>query len=278
MLFVSHNMAAVSALCSKAALFEGGRIAFSGTASDTVAQYLSGIDAAGTSMIWEGPAPGGDEPVQVLRAQVVSDAATRLVTHEPILVELDLELREPVRDLIVAWELSSANGQLLAYTAMDDELPPPGIATAPGRIGLHCNSLRTLWPPARTGCAWTSASTMPGASCRKGSSACSSKLTTSAAWAGAIRTGSTCFARVGSGSSHGGMFGRLSRRSHEPFETGNNNIRLGHFTAVAINSLHAVSWRVASELDVRCSCRLGGAEARHRRSDSGHAGDRRSHA
>ena len=138
-LFVSHNMAAVSAICSKGILFERGRIAFSGTASDTVAQYLSGIDAVGTSMIWEGPAPGGDEPVQVLRARVVSDVATRLVTHEPILVELDLEVREPVRDLIVAWELSSANGQLLAYTAMDDELPPPGVTTAPGvyRLALQ---------------------------------------------------------------------------------------------------------------------------------------------
>jgi lipopolysaccharide transport system ATP-binding protein len=137
-LFVSHNMAAVSSICSKATFFERGRITFSGTASDVVAQYLSGIDAAGTSMNWEGPAPDGDEPVQVLRARVVSDAATRLVTHEPILVELDLEVREPVRDLIVAWELSSSSGQLLAYTAMDDELPP-GVTTAPGvyRLALQ---------------------------------------------------------------------------------------------------------------------------------------------
>jgi lipopolysaccharide transport system ATP-binding protein len=138
-LFVSHSMDAVSTICSRGLLFDRGKIAFSGSAPDAVAQYLSGIDATGTSMIWQGPAPGGDEPVQVQHARVVSEAATRLVTHEPILVELELEVREPVRDLIVAWELSSSNGQLLAYTAMDDDLPPPGVTTAPGvyRLALQ---------------------------------------------------------------------------------------------------------------------------------------------
>jgi lipopolysaccharide transport system ATP-binding protein len=131
-LFVSHNMPAVSAICDRGLVFEHGRIAFSGSAPEAVAEYLSGTDAAGTSTTWVGPAPGGKEPVQALRARVVPHALERLATHDPIQVELELEVRETMRDLIVAWELWAANGRLLAYTAMDDALPPPGGATAPG--------------------------------------------------------------------------------------------------------------------------------------------------
>jgi len=39
-LFVSHNMAAVSRLCSRAVLLESGRVAMSGAARDVVANYL----------------------------------------------------------------------------------------------------------------------------------------------------------------------------------------------------------------------------------------------
>ena len=41
MLFVSHNMAAVEALCSRAMMIEGGTIAVTGTARQVVSAYLS---------------------------------------------------------------------------------------------------------------------------------------------------------------------------------------------------------------------------------------------
>jgi lipopolysaccharide transport system ATP-binding protein len=134
-LFVSHSMAAVSSICDRGVILDAGRLVFRGTSSDAVAEYLSRLDAAGGAMAWEGPAPAGDASVQAVRARLVS-AAQRLVTHEPIRVELELQVREPVRDLIVAWELWSASDGLLAYTAMDDALPPPGVTTAPGLYRL----------------------------------------------------------------------------------------------------------------------------------------------
>jgi lipopolysaccharide transport system ATP-binding protein len=48
-LFVSHNMAAISSLCQKAYLLEGGRIVMAGPAPDTVKAYLKSVlPAAGT--------------------------------------------------------------------------------------------------------------------------------------------------------------------------------------------------------------------------------------
>jgi lipopolysaccharide transport system ATP-binding protein len=46
-LFVSHNMAAVGALCTRALLLEGGRLVRSGDVREVVAAYLEGSDAAG---------------------------------------------------------------------------------------------------------------------------------------------------------------------------------------------------------------------------------------
>ncbi len=43
-LFVSHNMASVENLCGRGVVLEEGRVAFDGSQSDAVAQYLSGAD------------------------------------------------------------------------------------------------------------------------------------------------------------------------------------------------------------------------------------------
>ena len=45
MLFVSHNMAAIEALCSRCIVLDAGRVLFEGTPTDAVAQYLLSVSA-----------------------------------------------------------------------------------------------------------------------------------------------------------------------------------------------------------------------------------------
>jgi lipopolysaccharide transport system ATP-binding protein len=55
-LFVSHNMSAISSLCTKGMLLVNGKLAYSGTARDTVKEYLEGIeDSKNKKMEWLAP-------------------------------------------------------------------------------------------------------------------------------------------------------------------------------------------------------------------------------
>jgi lipopolysaccharide transport system ATP-binding protein len=49
-LFVSHNMAAVEKLCQRGVLLEAGRIKYTGTQTEAIAQYLTGLQASVTDL------------------------------------------------------------------------------------------------------------------------------------------------------------------------------------------------------------------------------------
>ena len=65
-LFVSHNMAAIKALCSRAVLIKDGTVAASGPVDEVVNDYLSGIAANGSAREWADPATApGNENVRL---------------------------------------------------------------------------------------------------------------------------------------------------------------------------------------------------------------------
>ena len=75
-LFVSHNMAAISTLCSRAILLDGGRVVTTGPTSEVVGEYITrGLDVSG-SVVWDDPdeAPGAK---QVKLHAVASCSAVR---------------------------------------------------------------------------------------------------------------------------------------------------------------------------------------------------------
>ncbi len=70
-LFVSHNMAAIESLCSRAILLEGGRSVADGVPSDVISGYLASSLPMLNEHVWPDPelAPGNDR-VRIRRAQV----------------------------------------------------------------------------------------------------------------------------------------------------------------------------------------------------------------
>ena len=79
-LFVSHNMAAVKALCSRAVLMKGGAIAASGAVSDIVDQYLSSAIHEGSTKEWRDPAVApGNEHVRVNYVRIVCPEDKRVI-------------------------------------------------------------------------------------------------------------------------------------------------------------------------------------------------------
>ena len=127
-LFVSHNMQAVSSLCRRAILLARGNVALDGAAQDTVAHYLRDHSGDGLTE-WSGEA--GDDDVTLLRTSVASgDEDNVFRTDVPFQVDISLRLKRPILGLICAVELFNRHGTRLAYSNFDDRSPPPA-ATMP---------------------------------------------------------------------------------------------------------------------------------------------------
>ena len=131
-LFVSHDLGAITRLCPRAVWLEGGRVQDDGPAREIVSSYL--LRATPGRLLdaefEEDPAA----PASINRA-TVRDAATGEILTTPrrgdaFRVEMTYEVREAIPDLDVALLLIDENG----VTILDDAARDRGVAvdTAPG--------------------------------------------------------------------------------------------------------------------------------------------------
>jgi lipopolysaccharide transport system ATP-binding protein len=99
-LFVSHNMGAISTLCSRALLLDSGRLVAAGPTSDVVGEYITrGLDVSG-SVVWSDPdeAPG----VEFVKLHAVRVVQRGVATS-------DVDIDEEVRIEIWFWNFEEGN-------------------------------------------------------------------------------------------------------------------------------------------------------------------------
>jgi len=102
-LFVSHNLPAISRLCSRAILLQEGKIVLEGTSSEVVSAYLRNADRDTSDMQWsEKDAPGDDiarlRSVRVIDKQGQSPDSFDL--RYPIGIEMKYDVGESGRKLL----------------------------------------------------------------------------------------------------------------------------------------------------------------------------------
>lgn len=105
-LFVSHNMAAVRALCSRAILLDGGRVARQGDAGEIVAAYHDSFEIfARTELSWaESDAPG-NESLGLLGIRVAPLTGDILDIESGVAMDLDLLCKRELPNLDATIEL-----------------------------------------------------------------------------------------------------------------------------------------------------------------------------
>jgi lipopolysaccharide transport system ATP-binding protein len=121
-LFVSHSMQAITRLCDRAILFEGGRLAHDGPAHDVAAHYLS--SGSGTSAIREwrdsSKAPGGE--IVRLAAVRVRDEMGRVSSvvdvRRPVGIEMEYDVLRPGYNLLPNFHFCTDEG-VEAFTSFD---------------------------------------------------------------------------------------------------------------------------------------------------------------
>lgn len=131
-LFVSHNMGAISSLCSRVILLEGGQVAITESSTDAVKKYM-GMVGSEMNVLWNGNE--GDENIRVYKSWVAPlGHDSQFNTSSSLEVGIEGEILKPTDGVILGFTLWSVHGYELAYTLYDDHCPPPTKEVGPGRF------------------------------------------------------------------------------------------------------------------------------------------------
>ncbi len=165
-LFVSHNMPAITRLCGRAVLFDGGKIMADGPPHEVVSQYLNtGVD---TSAVREWPDPAtapGSAVVRLCAVRVRTEDGRISATvdiRKSVAIEMEYEVLQPGCIFHPHFSLHNQDGVNL-FTAHDVDPAWRGRRRPPGRyfstgwipgnffnegILYVCPCMRTLQPNA----------------------------------------------------------------------------------------------------------------------------------
>ncbi len=142
-LFVSHNMGALSQLCDEGVLLENGRVTMIGPVESVVKSYMkSGVGSnAAASEFPEDPAKDG----QFLSVEVLHQDeghASDFTCDEPIKLRFRYKVRRPITESYLTFYLQNQEGTRVLYSDvrdLDQEIPE--------RIGVGVHTFDVTIPP-----------------------------------------------------------------------------------------------------------------------------------
>jgi len=142
-LFVSHNMQAVRALCERGILLEGGQMIDDGPTDAIVRRYLTSVEPLETGRRrWDDPAtrPGDDSCrlVEVRVADAAAETKSTFFSSEAVSVVVELDVLETLQAAVVAVDLVASDGTavLRSYSTDAGDVLRPGLRR--GRTALRC--------------------------------------------------------------------------------------------------------------------------------------------
>jgi lipopolysaccharide transport system ATP-binding protein len=133
-IFVSHNMPAITRLCSRALLLSAGRIVDDGAADAVVARYLSSALGMTAERAWDMASAPGNESVRVRSVRVVDETMATVDTidvRRQVGIELTLEILDQSHSFVPMLALVTDLGQPI-FSALDTDPAwlqprPPGV-------------------------------------------------------------------------------------------------------------------------------------------------------
>ena len=132
-LFVSHNLMALSSLCNKGIYLKNGQVRSQGQIEQTLSDYTKeGMESHQNE--WKGDA--GDDSVRIYSTKVFcKDTPHGFFTHKDIIIEVEGEIKKSVYGMILGFWLYSQFDYQLAYCLYDDTDPDVEIKTQyPGKF------------------------------------------------------------------------------------------------------------------------------------------------
>ena len=112
-LFVSHNLAAVHSLCTRAAVLDGGRFVHQGDVEECIRHYLHWEEEGATAVVTFPPARGIG--LRMTSATLLADArpASRVFMGASLSIEVSFECDPPVQLPYIGYTLHGKGGETL---------------------------------------------------------------------------------------------------------------------------------------------------------------------
>jgi lipopolysaccharide transport system ATP-binding protein len=135
-LFVSHNMASIKALCGRAILLDHGRIAADGDVDDAVAKYIERQQPAATGVIPENRPSIGTGEVRLKSVKILTatgDAVSELYLGQPFKVAFVVEALKDIKDAVFEVDISTLDGTYVTTSLSVDGSTTP----VPLAAGVH---------------------------------------------------------------------------------------------------------------------------------------------
>jgi lipopolysaccharide transport system ATP-binding protein len=143
-LFVSHNMPAVTRLCERTIMLENGSVALDGPSHAVVARYLSSDVGTMAEREWPDPGSAPASAAARLRAVRVRTPELRVTDtidiREPVGIEMEFEVLEPGWSLSASFDFYNEEG-LLLFGSIETDPKWKGRTKPPGRYAT------TAWVP-----------------------------------------------------------------------------------------------------------------------------------
>lgn len=141
-LFVSHNMAAVKKLCSRAIWLAGGQLRASGATADVVAQYLldsrnEGGASGVPGRLFEGEAGGAASKVLRVELSGTDGPADSGATGEPARFRIRFRVEESFPSFAVELSLATTEG-LAVVLSRTHATQGMAISVSPGCYEIEC--------------------------------------------------------------------------------------------------------------------------------------------
>jgi lipopolysaccharide transport system ATP-binding protein len=132
-LFVSHNLTAVQALCNKTLYFEKGKLLEQGETNQVIASYLSKVAKTRLMRSWDTPetAPGNDL-VRVRRMELLpdySDGMTHIDVRTPMRVRFAFWNLMERANLNLSMHVNALTGECVFNVGSESQTYGPGLIT-----------------------------------------------------------------------------------------------------------------------------------------------------
>ena len=150
-LFVSHNMGAITRLCTRVCWLDDGRVALDGTPGTVVAQYLS--SAVSAQAEWAAEAGDADATEMSLLAAKILDASDRPAVSirfdKPFRVGVSYQVNDSIENAAVVASFMDLAGNLIFESWDTDSQPNGHSVRSPGMYRSTCLVPETLLKPGR---------------------------------------------------------------------------------------------------------------------------------
>jgi lipopolysaccharide transport system ATP-binding protein len=120
-IFVSHDMSAITRLCDRAIWLDGGRVAQHGPAEEVVSGYLQGASGSASEVAFATESAPGTDALRLLSARVVDqsgDAVSSVDVREPVGIELQFVVLEEEEPVFPKLKLTNERGEIV-FNALD---------------------------------------------------------------------------------------------------------------------------------------------------------------